>query len=209
MWCIGTVTGEYLANMEDVLDLYAQPAHADVVRICFDERPSQLLDQVLTPIPAKPGVSRKKYQEYQRKGVCNALLAYNTDTGQRHLKVTDTKTKADYADFMHWSANEVYPGQQLKVVQDNYGSHSYGAFYENLPVETARKLKNQVEFHFTPKHAFWLNIAEIEFFPPLQTMSKLTHRVEGNTRSRSPDLARKTKRKWDQSELVFYNRQGA
>ena len=59
MWCIGTVTGEYLANMEDVLDLYAQPAHADVVRICFDERPSQLLDQVLTPIPAKPGVSQK------------------------------------------------------------------------------------------------------------------------------------------------------
>lgn len=65
---------------------------------------------------------------------------------------------------MHWSANEVYPGQQLKVVQDNYGSYSYGAFYENLPVETARKLKNQVEFHFTPKHAYWLNIAEIEFF---------------------------------------------
>lgn len=163
MWCIGTITGEYLANMEDILDLYAQPQREGVARICFDERPCQLLDHVLTPIPAKPNSTQKEHQEYLRKGVCNVLLAYNIDTGQRHLKVTTTKTKADYAEFMQWVANEHYPNHRIKLVQDNYGSHSYGAFYENLPFEQARQLKNKIEFHFTPKHASWLNMAEIEF----------------------------------------------
>jgi len=149
--------------MEDVLDLYAQPQQEGTARICFDERPCQLLDHVLTPIPAKPHSTQKEHQEYLRKGVCNVLLAYNIDTGQRHLKVTTTKTKADYAEFMQWIASEHYPNHQIKLVQDNYGSHSYGAFYENLPFEQARQLKNKIEFHFTPKHASWLNMAEIEF----------------------------------------------
>ena len=102
MWGIGTLTGAYLANLEDVLDVYAQPAVAGVTRRCFDERPCQLLDHVLSPIPAKPGAARKEHQEYLRKGVCNVLLAYNIDTGQRHLHVTAIKTKADYAQFMDW-----------------------------------------------------------------------------------------------------------
>ena len=106
----------------------------------------------MTPISAKPGVSRKEHQEYLRNGVCNVLLAYNIDTGQRHIKVTYTKNKSDYTFFMNWLANEVYPNQQIKLVQDNYGSHSCGAFYENLPFEEARKLKGRIEFHFTPKH---------------------------------------------------------
>lgn len=163
MWCIGTITGEYIANMEAILDLYAEPAVANEVRICYDERPCQLIDHVLTPIPAKPGVSQKEHQEYLRNGVCNVLLAYNLETGQRHIQVTDTKTKTDYAYFMHWVATELYPNQRIKLIQDNYGTHSYGAFYENLPVEDARKLRKQIDFYFTPKHGSWLNMAEIEF----------------------------------------------
>lgn len=163
MWCIGIINGEYLSNMEDILDLYAQPAQANIVRICYDERPCQLIDHVLSPIPAKPGMSQKEHQEYLRNGVCNVLLAYNIDTGQRHIQVTDTKTKVDYSYFMNWLATELYPNQQIKLVQDNYSPHSYGAFYENLPVEDARNLRKQIEFHFTPKHGSWLNMAEIEF----------------------------------------------
>ena len=164
MWCIGTLTGEYLANMEDVLDIYAQPAEAGVVRLCFDERPCQLLDHVLTPIPPKPGATQKEHQEYVRKGVCNVLLAYNLDTGQRHLRVTTTKNKGDYAHFMDWLVQTHYPdAQKIKLVQDNYSTHCYGAFYENLPVETARHLRHTLEFHYTPKHGSWLNMAEIEF----------------------------------------------
>jgi hypothetical protein len=164
MWCIGIINGEYLANMEDVLDLYAQPQEEGIVRLCFDERPCQLIDHVLTPIPAKPNSTQKEHQEYLRNGVCNVLLAYNIDTGQRHLKVKTTKTKADYTDFMQWLVKEHYPNEtKIKLVQDNFGTHSYGAFYENLPFEDARQLKNKLEFHFTPKHGSWLNMAEMEF----------------------------------------------
>ena len=149
--------------MEDVLDVYSQPAEAGVVRLCFDERPCQLLDHVLTPIPPKPGATQKEHQEYVRKGVCNVLLAYNLDTGQRHLQVTTTKKKGDYAHFMDWLVQTHYPDtQKIKLVQDNYSTHCYGAFYENLPVETARHLRHTLEFHYTPKHGSWLNIAEIE-----------------------------------------------
>lgn len=164
MWCIGTITGEYLANLEDVLDLYQRPPEAGVVRLCFDERPCQLLDHVLTPLPPKPNATQKEHQEYVRQGVCNVLLAYNIDTGQRHLQVTTTKTKADYAQFMAWLVQTHYPeAAKIKLVQDNYSTHTYGAFYENLPVETARTLRHQLEFHYTPKHGSWLNMAEIEF----------------------------------------------
>jgi len=150
--------------MEDILDLYEQPQQPGITRLCFDERPCQLLDHVLTPIPAKPDSTQKEHQEYLRNGVCNVLLAYNIDTGQRHLRVTTTKTKADYADFIQWVVTTHYPTvTKIQLVQDNLLTHSYGAFYENLPLETARQLKKKVEFHFTPKHASWLNMAEMEF----------------------------------------------
>ena len=150
--------------MEDVLDRYAQPAEAGVVRLCFDERPCQLLDQVLTPIPAKPGATQKEHQEYVRNGVCNVLLAYNLDTGQRHVQVTTTKTTADCAHLLDGLVQTHYPeAKKIKLVQDNYSTHTYGALYEHLPVETARTLRQKIEFHFTPKHGSWLNMAEIEF----------------------------------------------
>ncbi|GAA3992009.1 hypothetical protein GCM10022407_40540 [Hymenobacter antarcticus] len=109
MWCVGTITGEYLANLEDVLGVYAQPVQAGVVRLCFGERPCQLLGQVLSPILPKPGATQKEHQEYGRNGVYNVLLAYNIDTDQRHLQVTTTKTKADYARFMDWLVQTHYP----------------------------------------------------------------------------------------------------
>ena len=99
-----------------------------------------------------------------RKGVCNVLLAYNPDTGQRHLQVTTTKTKGDYVHFVDWFVQTHYPdAEKIKLVQDNYATHRYGAFYEHLPVETARNLRHTLEFHYTPKHGSWLNRAEIEF----------------------------------------------
>ena len=92
------------------------------------------------------------------------LLAYNLDTGQRHLRVTTTKKKGDYARFMDWLVQTHYPdAPKIKLVQDNYSTHCYGAFYEHLPVETARKLRHTLEFHYTPIHGSWLNMAEIEF----------------------------------------------
>jgi hypothetical protein len=154
MWCIGTITGEYLANLEDVLDVYAQPTQAGVVRLCFDERPCQLLDHVLMPLPAKPNATQKEHQEYLRKGVCNVLLAYNIDTGQRHLQVRATKTKADYAHFMDWLVQAHYPqATTIKLVQDNYSTHRYGAFYEHLPFDTAAPCGTNSNFTTPPSMA--------------------------------------------------------
>lgn len=164
MWCIGQITGDYLANMEDILDIYASPALPGIVRLCFDERPCQLLDNVLTPIPPKAGQTKKEHQEYIRNGVCNVLLAYNIDTGQRHIQVTETKKRKDYALFMKELAQETYPNaQKIVIIQDNYNTHTKGSFYENLDTPTAHTLSKKFDFHFTPKHASWLNMAEIEF----------------------------------------------
>ena len=150
MWCIGTITGEYLANLEDVLDVYAQPAEAGVVRRCFDERPCQLLGQVLTPIPSKPGATQKEHQEYVRNGVCNVLLAYNIDTGQRHLQVTTTKIKADYARFMDWLVQTHYPeAPKIQLVQDNYSTHTCGA--PRPPRPAARTRPSTVPGSIWPK----------------------------------------------------------
>jgi len=149
--------------MEDILDIYAAP-FSGIPRICFDERPCQLIGNVLAPIPAKPNSTKKEHQEYIRNGVCNVLLAYDIDTGQRYLMVTESKTKADYAQFMKWLLDTHYSNaSKIQLVQDNFSTHSYGAFYENLPFDEARKIKNILEFHYTPKHASWLNMAEIEF----------------------------------------------
>lgn len=150
--------------MEDILDLYAEDKQENVARICFDERPCQLLEDVLTPIPAKAGGIKKEHQEYRRNGVCNVLLAYDIDSGQRYLQVRETKKKSDYAEFMKWLSDTHYPNtEKIKLVQDNYATHCYGSFYENLPFEEGRQLRKKIEFHYTPKHGSWLNMAEIEF----------------------------------------------
>ena len=119
-------------------------------RRCFNERPCQLLGQVLTPTPPKPGATQKEHPEYVRHGVCNVLLTYNMDTGQRHLQVTTTK--ADDAQFMAWLGQTHYSdAPKIQLVQDNYSTHTYGAFYEHLPVETARDLRPPTRISLHPQ----------------------------------------------------------
>ena len=150
--------------MEDVLTLYQEAAETDVSRICFDERPCVLHGEVLAPLPPKANQTAKEHCEYLRNGVCNVLLAYDIDTGQRYVQVTETKKRNDYAQFMHWLVTTHYPDKKkICVIQDNYATHSKGSFYENLPLDQASALSRKLEFHYTPKHGSWLNMAEIEF----------------------------------------------
>ncbi|MGV3586421.1 MAG: IS630 family transposase [Adhaeribacter sp.] len=163
-WCVGQIDGQYLANMEDVLTLYAQAPTAGRARICFDERPCQLLGEVVAPLPMKSGRPEKQDYEYTRQGTAVILLAYDIDTGQRYVQVRKQRTKKDYAEFMEWLAKEHYsPVTQIELVQDNLNTHTYGAFYEHLPAVQASVLAQKFNFHFTPKHGSWLNMAEIEF----------------------------------------------
>jgi hypothetical protein len=149
--------------MEDVLDVYEQPRDPQRPRICFDELPCQLLGDTLVPLPMQPGNPRKEDYEYERCGTCALLLAYDLDSGRRYLQVREHRTRADYADFWDWLTQTHYANTpSIQVIQDNLNTHTYGSLYENLPVQRAHALKNQLQFHFTPKHGSWLNMAEIE-----------------------------------------------
>ncbi len=147
-----------------MLAVYNRPTVPGVSRLCFDERPCQLLDDGLVPLPMQPGKSRKVDYEYVRQGTCVVLLAYDLERGQRYVQVRARRTKQDYAEFMQWVVSSHYPdARKLLLVLDNLNTHSYGAFYEQLPCERAFDLRQRLEFHFTPKHASWLNMAELEF----------------------------------------------
>lgn len=150
--------------MEDVLELYAREPEKGKARVCFDERPCQLLNQVVEPLPMKEGKPARQDYEYKRKGTAVILLAYDIDTGQRYVQVRKQRKKEDYAQFMEWLAKEHYGHvEQIELVQDNLNTHSHGSFYEHLPAADARELARKFNFHFTPKHGSWLNMAEIEF----------------------------------------------
>jgi hypothetical protein len=147
-----------------MLDLYAQVPNARVARLCFDECPCQLLADLVDALPMQPGLVSKQDYEYIRQGTGVILLAYDLDTGQRYVQVRPQRTKRDYAQFMWWLVTTHYADvETVQIVQDNLNTHTYGAFYEHLPCEQAHALMHKLQFHFTPKHASWLNMAELEF----------------------------------------------
>ena len=148
--------------MEDILDLYEAPYDPKRPLVCIDERPCQLIDDILTPIPMKSGKAMKVDYEYERKGTCNVFIACEPLTGWRYVEVRKRRTKVDYAAFME-KVSLMFPDVDvIRVVQDNLNTHTYGSFYENFEAEKARSLKNRFEFHYTPKKSSWLNMAEIE-----------------------------------------------
>lgn len=149
--------------MEAVLDVYEQPPDPERPRLCCDDLPCQRLGDTLVPLPMQPGRTRKEDYEYERMGTCTLCLAYDLDRGQRSIQVRNQRTKTDYAAFWDWLTTTHYPDTpKIQVIQDNLNPHSYGSFYVHLATERAHPLKNQLEFHFTPKHGSWLNMAEIE-----------------------------------------------
>jgi hypothetical protein len=162
-WCLAQITGEFLARMEDLLDLYEQPYDANFPQVCFDERPCQLIGNQLVPLPMRPGSPRKEDYEYRRKGTCCVMVAVEPLRGKRRVRVFRHRTKKEYARFMKELAQKCYPhAQRICLVQDNLNTHSAGSFYEAFAPEEAHRLMNKFEFHYTPKKASWLNMAEIE-----------------------------------------------
>lgn len=149
--------------MEDVLDLYEQAYDSKHPVICFDERPCQLLSDLIVPLPMKPGSVRKEDYHYKREGTCCLLIAFEPLTGRRFVQVRSQRTKRDYAQFMKTLIEKDYPDvERIRLVQDNLNTHSAGAFYETFDPEKAHALKNKLEYHYTPKKASWLNMVEIE-----------------------------------------------
>ena len=150
--------------MEDVLDLYEQASTQHQARLCYDERPCQLLGEILEALPMKEGKAKREDSQYTRNGTAVVLLAYDIDQGKRYVQVRERRTKKDYAEFMDWLVNEHYAHtEHIHLVQDNLNTHTFGAFYEHLPAKQARQIAQKLTFHFTAKHGSWLNMAEIEF----------------------------------------------
>jgi len=148
--------------MEDILDLYEESYAPNRPIVCIDERPCQLIGDILTPIAMKSGKAMKVDYEYERKGTCNVFIACEPLTGWRYVEVRKRRTKVDYAAFMEKVSLMFPDADVIRVVQDNLNTHTCGSFYENFEAEKARSLKNRFEFHYTPKKSSWLNMAEIE-----------------------------------------------
>jgi transposase len=163
MWCIPQVDGNYVARMEDVLDLYAQDADPKRPVVCFDESPTQLIGEVREPIPAEPGQPERYDCGYRRNGTANLFVFLDAHRPWRHVKVTDHRTAQDFAVCMRDLTDIHYPDADLiRVVQDNLSTHTTGALYETFPAPEAHRILQRLEFHYTPKHASWLNMVEIE-----------------------------------------------
>lgn len=148
--------------MENVLDVYERPHDRRRPVICFDERPCQLLGDVMMPIPMKPGQTRKEDYHYERHGVCVVLMAIEPLTGRRFVKVTERKTKSDYARFMKELERRYPQAEKITLVQDNLNTHNPSSFYEAFPADKAFALSERFDMVYTPKKASWLNMAEIE-----------------------------------------------
>jgi len=163
MWCIPQVDGTHVARMEDVLDLYAEEPDPSHPVVCFDESPTQLIGEVREPIPAGPGQPERYDYEYRRNGTANLFVFLDAHRPWRHVKVTGHRTARDFAVCMRDLADIHYPSADLiRVVMDNLSTHNQGALYETFPAPEAHRILQRLEFHYTPKHASWLNMVEIE-----------------------------------------------
>ena len=149
--------------MENVLNLYELPYDPQRPLVCFDERPCQLIDDILVPLPMEPGKSKREGYHYKRNGVCTVFIAFEPLAGRRFVQVRRRRTKKDYAEFMRELAETHWPSaEKIVLVQDNLNTHSPGSFYEAFSPEEAFALGQRLEMHYTPTKASWLNMVEIE-----------------------------------------------
>lgn len=157
------MSAAFVACMEDVLDLYAERYDDRRPVVGFDETSKQLIAETRVPLPAKAGQPARYDYEYSRKGIRNLLLFCEPLRGYRHIAVTEQRTMQDFAWQMKWLADAGYPeADVIRVVLDNLNTHKPASLYETFAPAEARRILRKLEFHYTPKHGSWLNIAEIE-----------------------------------------------
>src|SRR4051794_21793979 len=153
----------FVANMEDVLEVYHRPPDPDCPVICLDETSKQLIAETRTPIEAKPGRPARYDYEYRRNGTANLFMLFAPLEGWRHVEVTDRHTAVDYAHLLKQLADDCFPDvRKIVLVQDNLNTHKPASLYEAFPAKEARRLVERFEWHYTPKHGSWLNMAESE-----------------------------------------------
>jgi hypothetical protein len=149
--------------MEDVWEVYKNPYDVKKPLICMDEMPKQILSDTRDPLPACPGKPAREDYEYQREGVANVFMLFEPLVGKRQIEITDQRRRVEWAEVMRKVSDEFYPdAEKIVVVLDNLNTHTPAAFYQVFEPGEARRLVERFEFHYTPKHGSWLNMAEIE-----------------------------------------------
>jgi len=162
-WCIPTAGSEFVWRMEDILSLYAEPYDPKRPLVCFDEQSVQLIAETRHPLPVEPGKPQRFDYEYRRNGTRNLFGFFQPLAGWRHVKVTERRTKIDFSYCMRDLTDVFFPqADVVRVVQDNLNTHSPASLYEAFEPFEARRILSRLEFHYTPKHASWLNMVEIE-----------------------------------------------
>jgi hypothetical protein len=162
MWCIQEITPEYRERMYDVLDLYEEPYDTKRPVIGLDEKPKQLIEDSRAPISLKPGKTTKQDYEYVRKGTANIFMAVEPKGGKRVTQVTNSRSMKDFAFFLRKLVKKYADSDCIRLALDNLSTHKPKALYENFWPEQANEILSKIEFHYTPTHASWLNVAEIE-----------------------------------------------
>lgn len=153
----------FVAAMEDVLEVYARPHDPQRPQVCFDEGGKQLIGEVRPPLPVRPGDPRREDYEYERNGTANLFMVFEPLAGTRRVEVTERRTNQDFARMMRRLVDEWYPeAEKIVLVMDNLSTHTPAALYESFEPAEARRLVEKLEWHYTPKHGSWLNVAEME-----------------------------------------------
>lgn len=159
-----TADADFVCAMEDILEVYCLPYDENKPLICVDEMNKNLVKDKREPEPMEPGKVRREDYTYDKEGSANLFLACEPLLGKRYLSVTHQRTKIDFAEFIRYILEDCYPkAEKVRLVLDNLNTHKPASLYEAFPPEKARALINRLEIHYTPKHASWLNMAEIEF----------------------------------------------
>ncbi len=163
MWCVPKVDAEFVARMEDVLELYTTLPKRGRPVVCFDETPVQLVAEARVPLPVLPGEPSRYDYEYRRNGTANLFVFLDVHRPWRHVKVTKHRSACDFADCMKDLVDVHYPkADRVVVVLDNLSTHTAAALYQAFAPDEARRILRRLEFHYVPKHASWLNMVEIE-----------------------------------------------
>jgi transposase len=153
----------FVAAMEDVLEVYARPYDLKRPQVCFDEGGKQLLGDVRPPLPPRPGQPRRQDYEYEREGTANLFMVFEPLAGTRRVEVTQRRTNRDFARVIRRLVDDWYPAaEKIVLVLDNLSTHTPAALYEAFEPAEARRLVEKIEWHYTPKHGSWLNVAEME-----------------------------------------------
>ncbi len=162
MWCIPKLTDQFIERMMDILELYERPYNPREPIICFDEKSKQLLAHKREPLPMKPGVPERYDSEYVRKGTVNLFTAVESKKGERHILVRKQRTGKDFAIFTEWLTNLYSDADKIIIVLDNLNTHTEKWIFETFDERKAKEITGRIEFHYTPYHGSWLNMAEIE-----------------------------------------------